>query len=241
MEKFIALAKGWFFLCGGVLCLVVAGAAWHMDTMADQAVLSWNSNLRSVSNSVAQVATPLAGTVNSLAPVSKQLTTDLVTLNGDLKDAKQSIRILNNSCTPGPCGLLYDTARTLGTIRGTFGEIEIAAHHEDKNLDTLDTQEATLFRDTHDTLDSFSDDLDTFKTSLDKTNAILDNPFIAPTIQNVSESTGTLNHMLFTFDQVETKGTHDYLHPSKNPFARAWKNTEPFLLPAAKIGAAFAF
>jgi hypothetical protein len=44
--------------------------------------------------------------------------------------------------------------------------------------------------------------------------------------------------MLFTFDAVETKATHDYLHPSKNPFVRTWKVFQPFLLPAAQIGGA---
>ena len=50
------------------------------------------------------------------------------------------------------------------------------------------------------------------------------------------ETTG--NHMLTTADQVETKATHDYLHPSHNPFKRAWQATEPFIVAGARITAA---
>lgn len=48
-----------------------------------------------------------------------------------------------------PCGTLADVAKTLNTVRGTFGQIEIAANHENKNLTALDKHEATLFADTH--------------------------------------------------------------------------------------------
>ena len=50
------------------------------------------------------------------------------------------------------------------------------------------------------------------------------------------ETTG--NHMLTTADQVETKATHDYLHPSHNPFKRAWQATEPFIVAGARITSA---
>jgi hypothetical protein len=48
-----------------------------------------------------------------------------------------------------PCGTLADVNKALSTIRGTFGQIEVAANHEDKNLTTLDTQEAQLYADFH--------------------------------------------------------------------------------------------
>ncbi|MGP8269119.1 MAG: hypothetical protein ACLQLH_03550 [Terracidiphilus sp.] len=56
---------------------------------------------------------------------------------------------LNAGCDPAPCGTLVDVNRTLATVRGTFGQIEIAARHEDRNLTTLDQQEVTLFNDFH--------------------------------------------------------------------------------------------
>lgn len=50
------------------------------------------------------------------------------------------------------------------------------------------------------------------------------------------ETTG--NHMLATADAVETKATNSYLHPSHNPFKRAWQVSEPFAVAGAKITAA---
>ena len=43
------------------------------------------------------------------------------------------------------CGTLADVNRTLHTIRGTFGQIEVAAKHENAQLTKLDSQEKTLF------------------------------------------------------------------------------------------------
>jgi hypothetical protein len=53
-----------------------------------------------------------------------------------------------------PCGVLADLNQTLGTLRGTAGQLEVAAIHENANLTTLDAQERTLFADAHQTLTS---------------------------------------------------------------------------------------
>lgn len=50
-----------------------------------------------------------------------------------------------------PCGTLADVNKTLATVRGTFGQIEVATRHENQNLATLDRQEAALFADLHST------------------------------------------------------------------------------------------
>jgi len=63
---------------------------------------------------------------------------------------------LNQDCgSPAnyhPCGTLADVAKTLNTVRGAFGQIEVAANHENKNLAALDAQEVQLFADIHATL-----------------------------------------------------------------------------------------
>ena len=56
--------------------------------------------------------------------------------------------------------------------------------------------------------------------------------------QNLTDTTGTFSHMLVTADAVETKSTHNYLHPSTNPVKRSWQVVSPFLLPAAQGTAA---
>lgn len=66
--------------------------------------------------------------------------------------ANQTFDTINRDCGGGhSCGTLADVAKTLNTVRGTFGQIEVAANHEDKNLATLDRQELTLFADMHST------------------------------------------------------------------------------------------
>ena len=60
---------------------------------------------------------------------------------------------------------------------------------------------------------------------------------LAPLSANLAAGTATADKMLATADQVETKATSDYLHPSKNPLKRTWQAIEPFSVAAAKIAA----
>ena len=53
------------------------------------------------------------------------------------------------------CDTLADLAKLMNTLRGVAGQIETAANHGDKNLTTLDSQEGTLFADTHQAFDDF--------------------------------------------------------------------------------------
>jgi hypothetical protein len=56
---------------------------------------------------------------------------------------------MKSALTYKPCGTLADANQTLHTIRGAFGEVEVAAHHENAQLTKLDTQERDLFDDLH--------------------------------------------------------------------------------------------
>jgi hypothetical protein len=49
----------------------------------------------------------------------------------------------------GTCGTLADVAKALNTIRGTAGQVEIAADHENRQLGKIDAQEAQLYSDVH--------------------------------------------------------------------------------------------
>lgn len=57
------------------------------------------------------------------------------------------------------CGTLADVAKTLNTVRGATGEIEIAAKHEDARIGALDSQEAQIYADTHGALQNANDSL----------------------------------------------------------------------------------
>lgn len=61
-----------------------------------------------------------------------------------------ALTTINRPCGKGAaCGTLADVAKALDTIRGTAGQIEIAAKHENAQLATLDRDEAQLFADLH--------------------------------------------------------------------------------------------
>lgn len=66
--------------------------------------------------------------------------------------AAATLTAVNRPCSAMvPCGTLADVNRTLATVRGTFGQIEVAARHENRQLGTLDRQERQLFADLHGT------------------------------------------------------------------------------------------
>jgi len=66
-------------------------------------------------------------------------------------EAAKAFETMNRNCDNGKesCGTLADLNQTLRTVRGTFGQIEMAAKHEDTQLGTLDKQEKTIFNDLH--------------------------------------------------------------------------------------------
>jgi hypothetical protein len=66
-------------------------------------------------------------------------------------EATKALQVVNRNCDGGKeaCGTLADVNQTLHTIRGTFGQIEVAAKHENAQVTKLDSQEKTLFDDAH--------------------------------------------------------------------------------------------
>lgn len=116
------------------------------------------------------------------------------------------------------CGTLADVNRMLQTARGTMGTLETAGRHWDKNLDTLDVQEATLFTNARDllvastgtanaatkTLHGASLDLSTLNDSIAATKPLLEastaavsdvdrfinQPALAATVGNLQTTTG---------------------------------------------------
>jgi hypothetical protein len=68
-------------------------------------------------------------------------------------DLAPTLDAINRPCglQGKPCGTLADLNRTFATVRGAVGTVETAGRHYDKQLSTLDKQEATLFQDIHGT------------------------------------------------------------------------------------------
>ena len=138
--------------------------------------------------------------VATAGPAIKRLDPVLDGVSDDALKLGRAIDLINAPCIPGPCGTVADVGKTLNTVRGTFGQIELAANHENRNLSTLDTQEAALFSDFHGTATRTNTGLDTF-------NALMTRPSVTLMLDNGGEFTTTAV-------AVEQKLAKCTLHPT---------------------------
>jgi len=167
----------------------------------------------------------------------------LLNLNTSITKINNTLDAVNRPCeVPGqPCGSLADVNRTLATVRGTFGQIEVAARHENRNLTKLDSQEEQLFKDTHKILIAGAGSLNSVTTTLNSanntlnvindpkngvkpllisyTNAgnslnnILDGKPLNDTLVNLSGMVVHFNNITGKFELVVDKISDDYLSP----------------------------
>lgn len=125
-------------------------------------------------NSIVPPAISTLKTVQTQAnAVGKQATASLKAVTPVLHSVNNTLEAVNRLCDTWskprdvggneaerhtlPCGTLADINRTLATVRGTFGQVEIAARHETRNLDEFDAQEKQLYADFHQTTTSLND------------------------------------------------------------------------------------
>jgi len=92
-----------------------------------------------------------------------------------------------------PCGTLADINQTLRTIRGAAGQLEAAGQHENKNLDTLDKQEATLAQKLNGTVDAVKGLAQQGTTTLKTANTALGG--IRPLLDKLTTDAGQLEPM----------------------------------------------
>ncbi len=121
-------------------------------------IFQLNTSLQSVSSSVDQVTAGVNKVVAKLLDTCHPEKGHIYTVDEDK-----------------PCGTLADLARTLHTIRGTFGVIETAGKHYDQNLTKYDAQEADLIKNTNDLLSNASDTIDYAHQLMVAHEAFLDN------------------------------------------------------------------
>lgn len=155
---------------------------------ADQTVLTLRST-------ILQTSTQLFGVQQSVAKTQASLSSVASSLN-------QTIALLNHPCVPGPCGTIADIGRTLNTARGTMGQIEVAANHEDKNLNTLDQQETLLFQHT-----------DNVVLGLSKTNSDLDDFVTSPNLSKTLNNAQTITANFGTMSTDANNKFHSFLYP----------------------------
>lgn len=96
-----------------------------------------------------------------------QVTVTLQKAQAAFDQVSATLQTVNRPCGAGkPCGTLADVAKTLGTIRLTAGQVEVAANHEDKRIGIMDSQETQIAGDTHALLAKAGGDLDTLDTTI---------------------------------------------------------------------------
>ena|ERR1017187_275326 len=178
-------------------------------------------------------------------------------MNGFVDKASGTLDSVNRLCgvkdAQGnllPCGVLADVNKTLGTIRGATGQVEIAARHENAQLSTIDSQEAGLVRELHSTMQAGArtadaatgtlkattlaiqagtDGLATEKPSLDAlikaATATVANPDVPILIHHAAGITAS-------GDQIAKDAAdkvHQYAHPNKKKVT-FWGGADAFML-----------
>jgi hypothetical protein len=177
----------------GAAVNVTLGGLNRVETDAGATITTESTRLnQSLDNLDRQIAT--------IGPAVKRIDPILANAADDTRKMGRTIDLVNAPCVPAPCGTLADVNRTMATVRGTFGQIEFAALHEDRNLGTLDTQEAALFADFHETAIRANTTLDTF-------NGLLANPNVTLMMANGGQFTTTAV-------AVEQKLAQCTLHPT---------------------------
>ena len=224
-SKDVALyALAVFFLAGAYafISFGIANDSVKQDTA--QFFAHANTNLDAITttatSSVVSVSTAAGNVLDS---AQRTIDKSGVTFDRINKPCKGSGDVLFD------CGTIADIDKTLNATRYTATLFNVAAAHEDKQLGTFDA----ILQHT----DSILGHTD---MTVQHADSFISDPNMARIVENLQGITYNSDHMLGTFDEVTTKATHDYLHPSPNPFVRGWKDVKPFLIPAAQIGGAIA-
>jgi ABC-type transporter Mla subunit MlaD len=124
---------------------------------------------------------------------------DVGHVNSAIVKVNTTLDIVNRQCGKQPCGTLADVAKTLNTVRGTFGQIEVAANHEDKQLATLDAQERTMFGNVNDMVTAANSSVGHF-------DALITSPDVTKTLANVNVSTAAIADSSKQADAILTDG-----------------------------------
>ena len=169
--------------------------------------------------------TELDTTLGSLTSTSNQLQTSLSTVSSAVKSSSDQMNLvfkkLLDPCQPlkghiygvdedKPCGTLADAARTLHTIRGFAGTLEVAGRHLDKSLKTYDQQEADLSKNTNAVLSNLSDTIDFGHQLMVNHQQLLDNMQrlvgnSADAMGNVKDITGDIRIQTKALNAPKTK------------------------------------
>lgn len=138
-------------------------------------------------------------------------------------------------------GTLWQINQTAYAAQKTLATVGDQAKHVGPLLDSLKASSDSIppvMSDTRNSIAQVGETARRLDGTIDALNAKISDPKVDELMANLRDMTKTSSHMLSTADQVETKFTDPYLHPSHNPFKRAWEQAEPFIVSGAKITSA---
>jgi hypothetical protein len=231
-QNFMQLSHGIFYVVATV-CVVVLTVIGVRTSRQVNPVLSQTAD---TTKELKGTAGALTGTLNQvqstlvtaqpvmtgLAASTKQVDVTLARLNGAILQLQRPCVVKNIKGTPFftdtytedavmPCGLFADTADVMKTVRGAFGQVEVAARHENQNLTTLDKQEAQLFTDLHTLLVDGH-------TLLVSANTLLTDKDVVEFIQH---SNNIAAHVDGVSGDIQSK-THEILYPAPCKGKMCW-------------------
>lgn len=160
--------------------------------------------LQSLNVAAGHLDTAITKTSSSVDSLTTQAT-------GTVSRVNRTLDLVNKNCDTAPCGTLADLNRTLATFRGTAGTVEIAGRHWDKNLSTLDKQEATLFDDTHAALVNIVP----VENELDKSAFDLDATITSPDVTKTIHNFGVISNNFGDMTTDANTKFHAFLYPPK--------------------------
>lgn len=184
-------------------------------------------------DALAQKATDAIPTAQEKQNLLKAATGVVSAAGGVVTTAGEAIKTtsanLNRPCSgpkgPDACGTLAQTNKVIIRISDEITQTQL----EQRGVFPHVTAAMDTFKNAADGLNGGISDLRGFYAKNQQN--------VAQLLANSVDITGTGGHMLKTADEVETKATHSYLHPSHNPFVRTWNVANPFLVAGAKIAA----
>jgi len=146
----------------------------------------------------------------------------------------QSLQTFTNKAS----GTLDQLNSEISSFRKTTDDLDTAVGGIRPLLDsTTEVADSlpTAVKSIQDTTAELKPTLQNSATLLASINTQINDPHVKALVANLDKMSASGDHMLSTADQVETKATKGYLHPSHNPFKRMWGAVAPFLVAGAKI------
>jgi len=216
-RDFVEWMKGAFLLslvCCAValVCCAVAltGAIWHLEEAEQRLAGDCDGVLKATITAEEQIGVAAQNIDGLVSDARPGITASLENLRGatgqlELTSANLNLAAveINRPCgDSAPCGTLADVAKTLNTFRGTAGQLEVAANHEDSRLTLLDAQEQQL-------ADQSATDLIKLGSAIDSITALTGNKDLTGSLAHLDTTSGAVAGMATDTEQY----WHSVLHP----------------------------